>query len=131
MRAYTILVVDDEPALRRVLRRALEQAGYTLHTAGSGEEACDVLRHHDVDAVLMDLRMPSMSGQTLYHVIASRWPHLAPRIIVMSGDPEAEDHAGWLALHNLPVLEKPFQVAQVIEAVRRLLASERHEANGS
>lgn len=130
MRAFVILVVDDEPSVRRVLSRALTQAGYTVHTASTGEEAVELLRHHEVDAILMDLRMPSMSGQTLYHVIASQWPQLASRVVVMSGDVDAEDHAGWLELHSLPVLDKPFQLTDVFAVMARLVAGERREANG-
>ncbi len=60
--------------------------------AATGEEACELLEAHDVDVILLRLRMPSMSGQTLFHVVGSRWPHLVPRIVIMSGDPAAEDH---------------------------------------
>ncbi len=130
MRPYAILIVDDEPSMRRVLHRAITMAGYVGHTAASGEEACDLLRHHHVDAVLMDLRMPSMSGQTLYHVIASQWPQLASRVVVMSGDSDAQDHAGWLELHALPVLDKPFELGNMLAVLRRLFVGERREANG-
>lgn len=130
MRAYTILVVDDEPSMRRVLNRVLTQAGHRVHAASTGEEAVELLRLHAVDAILMDLRMPSMSGQTLYHVIASQWPDLASRVVIMSGDADAEDHAGWLDLHDLPILDKPFQVGDVLRMLARLLASQSREANG-
>ncbi len=127
-RLGTILVADDEPGIRRVLSRALESSGYTVLLATSGEEACELLAAREIDLVMMDLQMPSMSGQTLYHMIATQWPHLATRVVVMSGDLEA--HEDWLSMHDLPVIPKPFELTQVLDLIRRLTASERREANG-
>ncbi len=126
---YRILVVDDEPGVRRVLARALAQGGYDVVLASSGEEACELLDEQPVDAVLMDLRMPTMSGQTLFHAIRSQWPHLAHRTVVMSGDPEAPDHEEWLALHDVPVVIKPFALGDIVQTVQHLLAPDRRRAN--
>ena len=130
MTPLTILVVDDEPGIRRVLSRALTRLGHTVVLATTGEEACQVLETSQVDVVMMDLRMPSMSGQTLYHAIASQWPELVGRVVVMSGDPEADDHESWLSLHDLPVLPKPFDIAQLLHLITGLTESPRREANG-
>ena len=130
MTPRTILVVDDEEGIRRVLTRALSRMGHTVQTAMTGEEACELLSTVQVDAVLMDLRMPTMSGQTLFHMIATQWPHLAGRVIIMSGDPDAQDHEDWLGLHDLPVLTKPFEIEQIADLITRLTAEERREANG-
>lgn len=125
----TVLVVDDEAGLRRVLSRALSGSGHHVLTAGSGEEAAEVLKHHDVDVILMDLRMPGMSGRTLYHVIVSGWPHLAHRIIVMSGDLDEEPQRSWLAAHDVPVVSKPFELRGLLRLVEALVYR-RREANG-
>jgi len=125
-----VLVVDDEPAVRRALEKGLGRAGHRVSIASSGEEACDLLDRQTVDAILMDLRMPGMSGRTLYHVILSQWPELAPRVAVMSGDPEGDDERDWLELYRLPVIPKPFELAQVYQMVEFLSAEERRRANG-
>jgi len=132
MNALSVLVVDDEPAIRRALERALKRWGHTVHLATSGEAACETLGGYPVDLVLMDLRMPGMSGQTLFHSIAARWPHLLGRVIVMTGDPEAEDHHDWLRHHDLPMLMKPFELAQ-LEGLLRAVAEEeeRRRQQGS
>ncbi|MFQ6047042.1 MAG: response regulator [Gemmatimonadales bacterium] len=124
----TILIVDDEAALRRVLERVLTRDGYEVLSAGSGEAALELLDAHDVDMVLMDLRMPGMSGLTLYHAIASRWPPLIPRLAVMTGDPEDESLKEWLGVNNPPVIPKPFEVAEVLRLVDQL-SQWRREAN--
>lgn len=130
MRSLSILLVDDEPAIRRALEKALTRMGHRALLAASGEEACELLAAFPVDVVVMDLRMPSMSGQTLYHSIASRWPHLATHVVVMTGDPQAEDHNEWLELHDLPVLMKPFELAQLEALLRAITAGERWRNQG-
>jgi DNA-binding response OmpR family regulator len=127
---WTILIVDDEPGVLRVLARVLESSGYCVLLATNGEEACELLEQRGVDYVLMDLRMPSMSGQTLYHLISTQWPHLTNRVIVMTGDPEAEDQIDWLGLHDLPVLVKPFELSDVLDLIQQLVR-ERRKANGN
>ena len=111
--SLSVLLVDDEPAIRRALERALRLWGHAVHVATNGEDAIEVLRHEAVDLVLMDLRMPGMSGQTLFHSIAARWPQLVERVIVMTGDLEAEDHYDWLKQHDLPLLMKPFELKEL------------------
>ena len=129
MNTRRILVVDDEPAVRRALEKALTRNGFTVFLANSGEQACELLTSESVDAVLMDLRMPSMSGQTLFHVILTQWPKLASRVAIMSGDPE--DQQEWLELYDLPVLAKPFELARVFGMIDMLTAVERRQANGA
>ncbi len=131
MKPRRVLVVDDEPAVRRALEKALSRAGHAVMLAPSGEQACDLLNGQEVDAVLMDLRMPGMSGQTLFHIILSQWPHVAARIAVMSGDPDAEEEQEWLTLYGLPVIAKPFELARVFEMIEFLASEqERRQANG-
>jgi DNA-binding NtrC family response regulator len=60
--AHTILLVDDEDAVRAALRRALKSDGYTILEATSGAEGLDKLKKHDVDIVISDHEMPVMKG---------------------------------------------------------------------
>ena len=130
MNTRSVLVVDDEPAVRRALEKALTRRGHTVFLATCGEQACELLTSQSVDAILMDLRMPTMSGQTLFHVILSQWPHLAARVAIMSGDPDADDQQEWLQLYQLPVLPKPFELHRVFDMVDVLTAAERRQVNG-
>ena len=130
MKTLSVLVVDDEPAVRRALEKALTRRGHTVFLATCGEQACELLTSQSVDAILMDLRMPTMSGQTLFHVILSQWPHLAARVAIMSGDPDADDQQEWLQLYQLPVIPKPFELHRVFEMVDALTAAERRRVNG-
>ena len=69
-----ILVVDDEPNLRRVLQAALEKSGYAVRTAENGLQALVLLQSEEADLLLTDSTMPGMDGLTLCGEVASRWP---------------------------------------------------------
>ncbi len=131
MSTRTALVVDDFLSVRAVLARALERRGWKVFLAASGEEACEILKAHEIDAVAMDLRMPTMSGQTLFHVIVTQWPHLRSRVVIMTGDPESDAYDAWLKLYDLPVISKPFSPSELCGLLDALTADdERREVNG-
>jgi len=126
-----VLVVDDEPAVRQIVARLLRMAGYDADEAQCGEEAIESLERAGADIVLLDLEMPGMSGRTLFHAIRSRWPGLGASVIVMSGDVETPEIADWVALHRIPVLEKPFGRAALLAAVEAVPVSLRRRVNGA
>ncbi|HYK83387.1 MAG TPA: response regulator [Gemmatimonadales bacterium] len=109
----TLLVVDDEAALRRVLERALGRAGYRVIAVGSAETAYELLASEPADALLIDIHLPTMSGLALYLAIVHRWPALEGRIAIMTGDAEAEEVRTWLDRHHCTVLRKPFNLQEV------------------
>jgi CheY-like chemotaxis protein len=99
----TILLVDDEAAVRGCLRRFLELAGYAVLEAEQGRAALDVLaRHPDVELVVTDLSMPVMGGHALAAAIARSRPDLP--IVFMSADVAALKS---LALFGAAHLAKP------------------------
>ena len=111
--ARTILVVDDEAPLRRVLDRALTRVGYAVVTAASAEAAYALLETTPVDAALLDIRLPTMSGLALYLSIVHRWPQLDGCMAIMTGDADAEEVRTWLEQHRCAVLHKPFDLVEV------------------
>ncbi|QJR37694.1 hybrid sensor histidine kinase/response regulator [Gemmatimonas groenlandica] len=117
-----VLVVEDDPNVRRLCLRTLKTAGYTTLSAENGAEALRVIDAAErVDLVLTDVVMPNaMSGPELAREIAVRWPEL--RVIYMSGytaDFLSRDAESGLS-HQL--LQKPFTVAELTGAVRAGLA---------
>ena len=109
----TVLVVDDEAGLRRVLERHLAREGYRVLTAASAESAYELLAVDPADALLLDIHLPTMSGLALYLAIVHRWPNLEGRVAVMTGDAEAVEVRTWLEHHNCPVIRKPFNLREV------------------
>ena len=111
--AQTVLIVDDDASLRRVLERALVHDGYRVLTAGSAETAYTLLESQHPDALLLDIQLPTMSGLALYLAVIHRWPHLDGRIAIMTGDAEAEEVRSWLEQHRCTVLRKPFDLREI------------------
>lgn len=116
-----VLLVEDEEAVRRGGKRMLETRGYTVHEAGSGVEALEIMDELDgkVDVVVSDVVMPEMDGPTLLTELRKRYPDM--KFIFVSG--YAEDAFA----RNLPAdakfgfLPKPFSLKQLAVAVREML----------
>lgn len=131
MKHAAILVVDYYPSVRKTLGNALKSVGHTVFVAASGEEALRILREQEIDAVILDLDMPVMSGQTLFHVIIGTWPALKARVLIMTGDARAEENQAWLRLYDLPVTKKPFALSEIIRLVDVLVTDELRETSSS
>ena len=130
-----ILIVDDEPSLRRALERALTGFHYKVVSVADPHAAYLMLDESRFDLVLLDLRLPQMAGDTFFLAIVRRWPRLLGRVILMSGDPPTQQ-ADWPAeLVECPILSKPFTIESLVELVGVVLAeaetrSDLREGNG-
>jgi DNA-binding response OmpR family regulator len=127
----TVLIVDDEAPLRRVLERSLTRDGYRVVSTGSAEGAYSLLESERADALLLDIHLPTMSGLALYLAIVHRWPQLEGRIAIMTGDAEAQDVRTWLEQNRCIVLRKPFNLREIaawLESIWRV--RERETGNG-
>ncbi|MGK9050847.1 cell cycle histidine kinase CckA [Xaviernesmea oryzae] len=123
-KSAVVLLVEDEEAVRRGGKRMLETRGYTVHEAGSGTEALEIMEELEgkVDIVVSDVVMPEMDGPTLLTELRKSYPDL--KFIFVSG--YAEDAFA----RNLPAdakfgfLPKPFSLKQLAVAVREMLDSD-------
>ena len=117
----TILLVEDEPRLRRLAARVLRDYGYTVLEAGSGEEASaladDALR--PVALLLSDVRMPGMDGSTLAKALVARMPGL--KVLLMSGYTADDEVTTDVTTGAVPFLGKPFTPDGLARRVRELL----------
>jgi DNA-binding NtrC family response regulator len=117
-----ILIVDDEPSLRRTLERALTSFHYKVVSVADPHSAYLMLDESRFDLVLLDLRLPQMAGDTFFLAIVRRWPRLLGRVILMSGDPPTQQ-ADWPAeLVGCPMLSKPFTLDSLVKLVEVVLA---------
>ncbi|HEY7192604.1 MAG TPA: response regulator [Gemmatimonadales bacterium] len=121
----TVLIVDDEAGLRRVLQRYLERHGYRVLSAGTAESAYELLATEQADALLLDIHLPTMSGLALYLAIIHRWPALEGHIAIMTGDSEAQEVRSWLEHHRCAVLRKPFNLTEVVDWIAAALQQDR------
>ena len=114
--ATTVLVVEDDPTVRGVSVRTLQNAGFTVITAADGVEALDQLGRHAVAVVLMDLVMPRMGGVELARRMAVEWPRV--QLLFMTAGMEGLEHL------DLPgeLLRKPFALRDLVAKVGSLAA---------
>jgi CheY-like chemotaxis protein len=123
-----ILVVDDEPALRRTLERALRNLQCEAVSVGDPHLAYELLDAADYDLVMLDINLPQMTGDTLAIALLRRWPRLAGRILLMTGDPWAL-RANWPEeLRQCPLLVKPFTLDALGVAVLSILSAQEPQA---
>ena len=118
----TVLVVDDENSVRRVLRKILERGGLTVQEAGSAQEAFAFVDSGGaVDAVVSDVLMPEVSGLAFYDQLIARAPQLAGRVIFLTGaarDPKVHNS---IEARGVPLLSKVDDLVLVLDAVKLAL----------
>ena len=121
---YTVLVVDDEEAVRRLACRMLTWTGYQALEARHGREALATIEEHNgpIHLVLTDIKMPGMTGRELGRHVEERWPDKP--ILYMSGF-ASEVFRGGLLEPGAPFLAKPFTQDDLATKVRALLEKER------
>ena len=119
-----LLVVDDDPTLRKLMRMVFEDVGFMIHEAPDGATALHLLRTvPKACVVLLDLMLPVMSGSELLDLLFSD-EELSPllerhKFIILSATPQKAYVylAPVLSACNIPVLSKPFQIDQLVAAV--------------
>jgi len=126
----TVLVVDDEAPLRRVLERSLSRHGLRVIGAGSAETAYELLAAEQPDALLLDIHLPTMSGLALYLAIVHRWPAYEGRIAIMTGNAEADEVRIWLERHQCVVIRKPFNLREVTDWLTAVFQVGEESAQG-
>jgi two-component system chemotaxis response regulator CheY len=121
---YNILIVDDSPAMRRVVRRVVDLSGFEVGKyleAGDGVEALTVLRSEWVDLIVTDINMPVMDGEQL--LLAVRGDSLLAQIpvLVVSTDQSSARITDMLAHGANGYISKPFMPAALSEQMAKLL----------
>ena len=115
-----VLVVDDEPKTRHLMVRALAQDKHTVEEASDGNDAWRKIRGTTYDCVIVDLRMPGLAGQELYHLVEESYPDLAARFIFVTGDTMSPDTDGFLSSVAGPALMKPIDITELRQRVAAL-----------
>ena len=114
----SVLIIDDEPEVARLLSEMLTAQGFRCDVVGSGAAAQALLERRDYDAILCDVRMPDIDGPALFAWLGEHRPHLCTRVAFVTGDTLGPAADGFLTRAGRPILEKPFVPAEL----RRLMA---------
>jgi CheY-like chemotaxis protein len=117
-RSPVIAIVDDEPGVRRALGRLLELAGYETRPFASGSEFLENL--DGIDAVILDLHLPGMSGFEVQKTLAARGTHIP--VVVITGNDTPANRARSLADGARAYLTKPVDSEELLQALQRSLA---------
>lgn len=128
MGSATVLVVDDEPKIRDLVRSYLERDGYSVLVAETGTRALEVVDRAHPDLVVLDLMLPDLSGEEVARSVRS---HSDVPIIMLTAKAGEEDRVGGLKLGADDYLTKPFSPRELVarvEAVLRRSAGGRTEA---
>jgi len=123
--ACTILIVDDEQPIRRLLRGKLTAEGYCCCEAGNAEQALEVLKNEKVSLVLLDIKMPGKSGVDLLPEIRASYPDTAVVMATALGATEVAVHCMKHGAYDF--VTKPFDLDDVVLSVSRALERRRLE----
>jgi CheY-like chemotaxis protein len=119
----TVLVVEDEPAMREVTRRILSRRGYRVITAASGREAIEIAANHagGIDVLLTDVIMPQMLGKEAAERICALRPSV--KVLFMSGYTQGLLDTQGVLEAGVNLIEKPFTEASLLTKLRQIIAS--------
>ena len=119
---HSVLVVDDEPAIVRAIRPALQSRGYEVRVAGAGEEAIAAIAEDPPDVVILDLGLPEVDGMEVIRRVRE-WSHVP--ILVLTARDMQPDKVRALDLGADDYVTKPFAVPELLARVAALLRRSR------
>jgi FixJ family two-component response regulator len=114
-----VSVVDDDTSVLRSLRNLLDSAGLRVETFGSAEAFLASGRLAETACLVLDLRMPGMSGQELFSRIAGDEGRVP--MVILTAETSDDERERWLTNGALAFLTKPFRAADILVVVRRAL----------
>ncbi len=120
----TVLVVDDDVAVRKVLKALLEQANVTVHEAGNGAEALEKLQRTMVDVVVTDVKMPGIDGLQLLEQVVQKWPDVPVILVTAHGSVPMAVEA--IKKGASDFMLKPFDRDEIVFVISKALKKARH-----
>ncbi len=114
-----VLIVDDEAGICLLLKELLDDAGCQCQTASSAEQALEILRQQEFDALISDLRMPGMSGLALLDAARAEYPKMILLLAAGGGDVQTGIEATKHGAHDY--LVKPFRLDSIVATLQRAL----------
>ena len=112
-----ILLVDDDPTLRRAVSRILRSEGHTVIEAGDGEAALQAARDHAPSLVVLDYAMPGMDGEGVLDAMRAEHKEAMPPAVLLTASGHQQERA--LEIGAVLGLCKPFRIEALLDAVKR------------
>lgn len=119
----TILVVDDEPTIRLLVRAALQGRGYRLLEAGDGASALQMARSERPDLVLLDIALPRLSGLEVCRRLKEEPATAATPVLFLTGFAQQAERRAADAVGGQGFIAKPFSPAALVQQIAKTLGS--------
>lgn len=116
-----ILSVDDSASVRKMVQFTLESKGMQVKSAGDGLEALEILKHHIVDAIILDINMPKMNGLEFLQTVKSDSAYATIPVIMLTTEGQDEDKDKAVALGASAYVVKPFKPSQLLTLLEEVL----------
>jgi len=120
----SILLIDDDESILRVLDKALSKEHFDVVVAGSGREAVQLLARGEYSLILSDIRMPAFDGQQLFRFLDEHMPEAKDKVIFLTGDTGNPKTMDFLNEVKRPYLTKPLDIPTLLKMVREALSTE-------
>jgi PAS domain S-box-containing protein len=117
-----ILVVDDEPVIRQFVSQVLGEQGHTVETVDNAASALKMVKSKRYRLILLDIKMPGMSGVELYKQFQKIAPSLTKRVVFITGDVMGKRTMAFLDKTKTPYMMKPFDARELKTQINRILA---------
>ena len=124
VRGAKVLVVDDEEVIRQFVSQMLVDEGHKVEAVASAEDAIEEIKGKEYHVVMLDIKMPGMSGIELYRHFQKESPSLADKVIFITGDVMGTSTLNFLSKTKVPYIIKPFDAKRLNTEINRALARE-------
>lgn len=121
----SVLVVDDDQDITLILEEFLKESGYEVDVAYDGMDALSRIRSREYHAVICDMMMPRMTGETLYREVERDCPWMSRRFLFVSGLARGHDFGPFFAQTGVRWVEKPFHTEEVLQIVSEIISENR------
>jgi CheY-like chemotaxis protein len=116
-----ILIVDDEPSIRALLTVLLQKQGHEVDAVADGRAAVEKVAARRYGVILLDVRMPDMSGLEVFLRIKGIAESIASRVVFLTGDVMADETRSVLEKTGAPAIAKPFQSQELLLMIEKVL----------
>ena len=129
MEQRSVLIVDDDISVARVLVRVFEKAGFSAQAAHDGEQALERLRAARYDAMICDIQMPRLDGRQLCQRLVTEGPYFPGCVVIATSRTELAERT-WLAEYpRVTLVEKPIAPRRLVQLLTRRLEGEGRAAD--
>jgi len=120
---YKVLLIEDDAAQRELVHHVLEPHGFEVQEASTGDAGIKQIVATAFDVLLIDLRMPKLSGEFVIQWVLANRPKLRDRILVITGDLLSPGLDAFLASVQVPMLAKPYLLSELVDAVKKIVGA--------